>query len=673
MARPSSPSNVRGKKNSSPPTVPTNLAASSTLPNQAVLTWNAATDPAGVKGYRVYRWTTGDPIRLATVSGTTYTDTTAAGGTLYYYSVSAFDKAGNESNQSSSASVTPLLSDTTAPGPPTGLATSNVTSSSITLNWTAPSPTDQTVAGAYTSGLAGYRIYRGPTQVGTVGLTTSFTDTGLSASTLYSYTVRAIDNAGNVSADSNTAQDTTSPAGVSWPTQANTYLPAVRNRSGFAMATRHAFTVTDTPTIYRINTLDWTGGRTEVGDGTFYAGLGTALARGESRIIVFETSGSIDLGNATRYISSGNLWIAGQTAPAPGITLYNGGLTFLPGANNCLVQHVRIHRGGTSQQFDPGDALAVNGNTGNVTNIVFDHCDALFGLDECVDVGNNVSNVDFIHCVTGWHMSVSKGLLLFAYPGNSAGKGSWQGGYMGCSAEGRMPLCTWPGFLFANNLAFDSFSGLYCRGGSYATQTNIVGNQFKSLGGSTPVTLWETVEDHYPFGSVPGDPTTYDGATKIWVAGNYVSGSLVANQGGTSGWTTNNSFPSLVSNQVTFSALTLKAPAMIAAATPLNGDSSVAWVDWSDKSAMETWLLANVGAYPKTARSAVNTRLLTSYSNNTSDRTAVTSYIQNALAENANTFDKDAAGLAFDDSAEQVGGVYRKNIEVHLLNLGESA
>jgi chitodextrinase len=60
------------------------------------------------------------------------------------------------------------------------------------------------------SGLKGYNIYRNGTYVQqALAPATTTTDSGLSASTVYSYTVRAIDNAGNLSASSNTASANT--------------------------------------------------------------------------------------------------------------------------------------------------------------------------------------------------------------------------------------------------------------------------------------------------------------------------------------------------------------------------------------------------------------------------------------------------------------------------------
>ena len=89
--------------------------------------------------------------------------------------------------------------DTQAPSTPSGVAVSGTTASSVALSWTAS--TDNV-------GVAGYRVYRGSTLVGSP-TTTSFTDTGLAASTAYSYTVKAFDAAGNLSPASTAVTATT--------------------------------------------------------------------------------------------------------------------------------------------------------------------------------------------------------------------------------------------------------------------------------------------------------------------------------------------------------------------------------------------------------------------------------------------------------------------------------
>ncbi|MFD5636185.1 glycoside hydrolase family 6 protein [Streptomyces sp. NPDC127077] len=89
--------------------------------------------------------------------------------------------------------------DTQAPTAPGGLAVSSTTSSGVSLSWSAS--TDNTA-------VTGYDVYRDGTKVGSA-TTTSYTDSGLAASTTYSYTVKAKDAAGNVSASSAAVSATT--------------------------------------------------------------------------------------------------------------------------------------------------------------------------------------------------------------------------------------------------------------------------------------------------------------------------------------------------------------------------------------------------------------------------------------------------------------------------------
>jgi chitodextrinase len=82
--------------------------------------------------------------------------------------------------------------DQTAPSRPTGLLATNVTESSITLNWSASTDNVATT---------GYRIFRDGTELET-SATTSHADRGLSPDTQYQYTVSAYDGSGNESAQS---------------------------------------------------------------------------------------------------------------------------------------------------------------------------------------------------------------------------------------------------------------------------------------------------------------------------------------------------------------------------------------------------------------------------------------------------------------------------------------
>ncbi len=96
--------------------------------------------------------------------------------------------------------------DTTAPSAPTSLAASGTTGTTTNLTWTAS--TDNVA-------VTGYDIYQGTTLKGS-STTTSYNVTGLTALTTYSFTVKAKDAAGNVSAASNAVSVTTTAATVSY-------------------------------------------------------------------------------------------------------------------------------------------------------------------------------------------------------------------------------------------------------------------------------------------------------------------------------------------------------------------------------------------------------------------------------------------------------------------------
>jgi len=93
----------------------------------------------------------------------------------------------------------PAAPDTSAPSVPTGLNATAASSTSVNLSWTAS--TDNV-------GVTGYKIFRDGVQVGTA-TTNSYADAGLTASTTYTYTVRAYDAAANTSVDSTSASATT--------------------------------------------------------------------------------------------------------------------------------------------------------------------------------------------------------------------------------------------------------------------------------------------------------------------------------------------------------------------------------------------------------------------------------------------------------------------------------
>lgn len=188
-----------------PPGTPSNLTATSASTSQINLNWTASST-AGVV-YDIFRSTTSGfapsaANQVATASSTSYSDTGLATNTTYYYVVEASSTAGT-----SAPTAQVSASTMTVPLAPTSLTATAASSSEVDLSWTASA----------TSGVT-YSVFCNGAAV-TNGLTaTSYSDTGLTASTTYSCDVEAID-AGGSSPASNTAVATTSASSsVTTPT-----------------------------------------------------------------------------------------------------------------------------------------------------------------------------------------------------------------------------------------------------------------------------------------------------------------------------------------------------------------------------------------------------------------------------------------------------------------------
>lgn len=184
------------------PSSPGNPSASAQSGPTVRVAWVASTDNVGVAGYRVYR----DGTVLTDSTATTYTDNAVAAGETHSYYISAYDTAGNESQPSLAVSVTLPVPDTTAPSIPTNLLAGTTTATSVALSWTASS--DNVAVTSYT-------IFRDGVQIGT-STTPTYTATGLTPATSYSFTVKASDAAGNSSSASTALAVTTAaaPSGV---------------------------------------------------------------------------------------------------------------------------------------------------------------------------------------------------------------------------------------------------------------------------------------------------------------------------------------------------------------------------------------------------------------------------------------------------------------------------
>jgi len=184
------------------PNAPTSVAAAQRVGSgtEIDITWVAATVASGspaVSNYQIEQSLTGTNgwsvlSSAISPSATTYTDGGRSLGVTYYYRLSAINAVGTSALSSTvNATITAI-----APTAPTNLTATAISGGgSISLSWSAP-----TFNGG--SAITSYTISRGATQstatqiATTASNVTTFTDTGLTPATAYTYTVFATNIAG---------------------------------------------------------------------------------------------------------------------------------------------------------------------------------------------------------------------------------------------------------------------------------------------------------------------------------------------------------------------------------------------------------------------------------------------------------------------------------------------
>jgi hypothetical protein len=170
---------------------------------RVTLSWQGSATAASYTVYRSRTATGSTTVVASQVAATAFVDGTVANGTRYYYRVRAVNAAGLSpySNQVSAIPNAPLV----LPAAPTGLVAAAASSTRIDLTWTDAS-TNET----------GFLIERrrGSGSWSQIARTSanavSFSSTGLSPNTTYSYRLRSTNTAGS-SAYSNTASAITLP------------------------------------------------------------------------------------------------------------------------------------------------------------------------------------------------------------------------------------------------------------------------------------------------------------------------------------------------------------------------------------------------------------------------------------------------------------------------------
>jgi len=116
-----------------------------------------------------------------------------------------------------------------------------------------------------------------------------------------------------------------------------------------------------------------------------------------NRIVVFDVSGVIRINS--RIVFKNNLYVAGQTAPGEGITVYGDGVSF-SGADNIIVRYMRFRMGAVGTK-DKDAAGVANGQ-----NMIFDHCSFSWGQDENFSInwdnkGTAPKNITLMNSIVG--------------------------------------------------------------------------------------------------------------------------------------------------------------------------------------------------------------------------------------------------------------------------------
>ena len=252
-----------------------------------------------------------------------------------------------------------------------------------------------------------------------------------------------------------------------------------------------------------------------------------------NRIVVFDVGGIIAL--ASDLTIKDNITIAGQTAPAPGITLRY--YTIREGNNN-IIRFIRFRRGEEVDVNDGADATWQRGKTG----MILDHCSFSWSIDEIASFYDN-RNFTMQWCTLG---------EALANPGHTKGEHSYGGIWGGkgasfhhnflCHMQNRVPRFCGARYAdeyakydkekyenaiqaeivdFRNCVMYNWGNGNGCYGGTGGGQINIVNNYYKA-GDATSNKRRVTQVSVATSSNAKGSP--YMGyAARYYINGNYVT------------------------------------------------------------------------------------------------------------------------------------------------------
>lgn len=266
-----------------------------------------------------------------------------------------------------------------------------------------------------------------------------------------------------------------------------------------------------------------------------------AVKGDDPKIVVFNVGGVIPL---TKELTIGaNTTIAGQTAPAPGITLRY--FTVRPHGNNIIIRFIRVRRGQEKDVNDGADAIWAREYSG----MILDHCSFSWSIDEVASFYDN-NNFTMQWCTVAESLNnaghdkgahgyggIWGGKLasfhhnMIAHVSNrvprfNGARYEWDG-YTGNALYNTRDEYKWANSVQAENVDFRNCvmynwgNSNGCYGGPGGGQVNIINNYYKG-GPSTPDSKAQRVTQISVAsgGNSEGHPNTFGMTSRYYISGN---------------------------------------------------------------------------------------------------------------------------------------------------------
>ena len=295
---------------------------------------------------------------------------------------------------------------------------------------------------------------------------------------------------------------------------------------------------------------------------------------------MFSVSGVIEL-TSDLELKNPFITIAGQTAPAPGISIHGAGIRIK--TDDVLLQHLRIRVGDRfpGPPVNNRDAIAIADSSNPPERIVVDHCSLAFSSDETFSVWYEAGDITVIDSLLGFPLHdsihIDEGKTSAAPHGYGPLLGQWNARvYMArnilAHQYSRNPYSRTRELVFANNVVHNFGTDASRLTGNSATYNTFLNNIYQAGA--------DSLKDRLPIIVDVAEPAK----SRVYVAGLQFNGKTTADP-----W-------SFVDRRVATTVIAKSPPTAIAPAA-------------QQLSQVQSLVLGQAGAWP-THRDAVDKRLV---------------------------------------------------------------